>query len=268
MHAPSVRSTLCRVRRRVAAAVTLLAGLAGCAQATDDAPPAGDPAPSGTYVVTAVTEGGKPRQLVPGTEIRMTLSDGHLGLAAGCNHLGATYELEGDRLTVGRMGGTERGCPEPRMAQDAWLAGLFEEPATLGGDPLTLTAGDVVLTLVPREEAAPDLPLVGTRWVLDGLVTGDTVGSVPAGPEVVLTLAADSAQITGLCNGWGADVALGKGEVTWTPGMRTLMACADGARNDLDATVSALLRRTTAYTIEERTLTLTRGDAGLVFVAR
>src|SRR5690242_1395189 len=146
MHATPLRSALCRVRRGVAAAVTLLAGLAGCAQATDDPAPAGDPAPSGTYVVTSVTVAGKPHELVPGTEIRLTLDDGHLGLTAGCNHLSATYELEGDRLTAGPMGGTEMGCPGPRMAQDTWLAGLFANPATLGGgDPLTLTAGDVVL---------------------------------------------------------------------------------------------------------------------------
>lgn len=257
-----------RVRRAAAVAITLVAALVGCGRAADEpGPRAGDTGPSGEYVVTSVTEGGKPRPLVPGSEIRLTFGDGQLGARAGCNRLSAPYELEGDELRVGTMGGTEMGCPEPLMEQDAWLSGLFAEPVRVGHDPLTLTAGEVVLTLVPREQAAPDQPLAGTRWVLDGVVEGEAVSSVPAGPEVVLVITGTTAAITGLCNGWGAEVAVADGAVTWTPGMRTLMACADEARNQLDTDLSALLTGRTAYDIEERTLRLTRGERGLVFVA-
>jgi heat shock protein HslJ len=245
----------------------VLAGATGCGkEASPGSSPGGDEL-GGEYVVTAVTEGGGPRDLVPGSEIRLRFADGMLGARAGCNHLSASYELEGDTLIAGRMGGTEMGCPEPLMQQDAWLVGLFEEPVAVGHDPLTLTSGEVVLTLTPREEAAPDRPLAGTRWVLDGIVDGDAVGSVPAGPEVVLTLAGTAAQVSGLCNGWGAEIAVASSEITWTPGMRTLMACADDARNELDTTVASLLTGRTAYEIEERTLRVTNGDRGLVFVA-
>lgn len=257
-----------RVRRAAAAAITLVATLAGCAQQADDARPrSGAGGPSGEYVVTEITDSGKARALVSGSEIRLTFRDGQLGARAGCNHLSAAYEIDGDTLTAGPMAGTEMGCPEPLMEQDAWLTGLFADPVQLGEDPLTITAGDVVLTLVPREQAAPDRPLAGTRWLLDGVVQDDAVSSVPGGPDVVLVLTGTTATITGLCNGWSADVAVGDGAVTWTPGMRTLMACADEARNQLDTDLSALLTGRTAYEIEERTLRLTRGDNGLVFRA-
>jgi heat shock protein HslJ len=263
-----IRPLLVRVRRSVAAAITLVAALAGCGQPADDTGPrSGAGNLSGEYVVTSVTAGGKPHALAPGSEIRLTFRDGQLGARAGCNHLSASYEIEGDELRAGPMGGTEMGCPEALMEQDRWLAGLFEGAVTVGRDPLTLTSGDVVLTLAPREEAAPDRPLVGTRWVLDGLVEGQSVGSVPAGPEVVLTVGERDAQISGLCNGWGAEVAVAGDAVTWTPGMRTLMACADDARNELDSAVASLLTGRTAYEIEERTLRVTRGDRGLVFRA-
>ena len=259
---------LARVRRAVAAAITLVATLAGCGQSSDDAAPRTGPGgPSGEYVVTAVTDGGTDRPLVPGSEIRLTFRDGQLGAQAGCNHLSAAYEIDGDQLTAGPMGGTEMGCPEPLMEQDTWLARLFAKPVTVGDDPLTLTSGEVVLTLAPREEVSPDRPLAGTRWVLDGVMEGDAVSSVPAGPDVVLVLTGTAATVTGLCNGWGAEVTVADGAVTWTPGMRTLMACADEARNSLDTEVSALLAGRTAYDIEERTLRLTRGDHGLVFRA-
>lgn len=258
-----------RVRRAVAAAITLVATLAGCGSQNGgdggfSTPPA---SLSGEYVVTSVTEDGEPRDLVRGSEIRLTFEDGQLRAHAGCNHLSGSYEIDGDTLTVGPMGGTEMGCPKPLMAQDEWLAGLFAEPARLGDDPLTITAGDIILTLTPREEASPDRTLTGTRWVLDGLIEGEAVSSVPAGPKVVLTLTDDAAQIAGLCNGWSAEVAATAEEITWTPGMRTLMACADEARNRLDADVAALLTGATAYEIEERTLRVMRGDRGLVFVA-
>lgn len=246
--------------------------LAGCGEKSDDPTPrsgGSDPTLAGEYVVTAVTDGGKPHAVVKGSEIRLTFEGGTLGLRAGCNLMGGEYELVGDQLTIGPIGGTDMGCPPALMDQDAWLAGLFADPVTVGEDPLTITSGDVVLTLADRESVSPDRPLEGTRWVLDGIIDGESVSSVPAGPEVVLTVAAGAAGITGLCNGWGAEVEVAPDEesVTWTPGMRTLMACEDPARQQLDTTVSGLLTGPTAYAIEERTLTLTQGDRGLVFRA-
>lgn len=247
--------------------------LAGCGEKSDDdgAPRSGGSGPTlaGEYVVTAVTDGDKPHALVKGSEIRLTFADGSLGMRAGCNSMSGDYELEGDRLTVGPIGGTEMGCAPALMEQDTWLVGLFAAPVTVGEDPLTLTAGDVVLTLADRESVSPDRPLEGTRWILDGVIEGESVSSVPAGPDVVLTISEGSAGITGLCNGWGAEVEVAPDEesVTWTPGMRTLIACEDTARQQLDTTVSGFLAGSTTYGIEERTLTLSHGDQGLVFRA-
>ncbi|RJS44921.1 META domain-containing protein [Nocardioides cavernaquae] len=224
-------------------------------------------APSGEYVVTAVTVDGADHALVEGSEARLSFDDGKLGITAGCNHLFGDYSLAGDRLTAGAIGGTEMGCPEPLMAQDTWLAKLFSGDVTIGRDPLTLTAGDTVLTLTPRADVHPDTTLLGTAWALDGLIEGDSVSSIPAGPPVVLTLSKRSASVTGLCNGFGADVTLTGDEITWTPGMRTLIACADPARQQLDTTVSGILAGATSYTIEEATLTLTNGKQGLTFRA-
>lgn len=245
--------------------------LALSACGTEGGPTPAGPAPadlSGTYVVTSVTEGGAERPLADGTEARISFTDGTLGIHAGCNHLSGSYAVTGDQLEVGPIGGTEMGCPQPLMDQDTWLAGLFAGPVTVGEDPLTLTSGDVVLTLKPREEVSPDRPLLGTRWVLDGVVDGQSVSSVPAGPEVVLTIAeAETATVSGLCNGFSAEVAVADETISWEPGMRTLMACADPARQQLDNAVSSLLTGDTTYVIEERQLTIRRDAIGLVFRA-
>lgn len=62
------------------------------------------------------------------------------------------------------------------MDQDAWLAGLFTEPVALGATPFTITADDVVLTLVKKE--TPQADLTGTTWVLQTIVEGEAASSV------------------------------------------------------------------------------------------
>lgn len=245
--------------------------LAGCGEKSDDdaTPRSGDSGPTleGVYVVTAITDGGSKHWPVDGSEIRLTFESGTLGMHAGCNSMSGDYTLEGDQLTVGPVGGTEMGCVEELMRQDTWLAGLFAEPVTVGEDPLTLTAGDVVLTLADRESVSPDRPLADSRWVLDGIIEGDSVSSVPAGPDVVLTFTEGTASVVGLCNGLGSDVDLADDRIVWDQSgwARTQMACEDPARQQLDTTVSTFLTGPTAYEIEERTLTLTHGEQGLVF---
>lgn len=255
----------------VAVAVAGVLGLAGCGEDTgDDVSGTGEPLQqllSGTYVVTQVTDAGKPHSLVDGSQVRLTFDGRTLGLQAGCNSMSGDYELNGDRLTVGPIGGTEMGCPPNLMAQDTWLAGLFGRPVTVGADPLTLTSGDVVLTLVDRETASPDRPLTGTTWVLDGLVTGDAVSSVPGGVEATLTIAEDgtAAFDTG-CNGARAKVEVGEGTLAWSDVVTEDKAC-PGPATEVEQLVLAVLDGATAYTIEERSLAITNGDQGLAYRA-
>ncbi|MDO7869210.1 META domain-containing protein [Nocardioides jiangxiensis] len=226
------------------------------------------PTLSGDYVVTAVTDGGQPHAVVRGTEIRLSFADGNLDLQAGCNRMSAAYTIDGSRLTVGPVASTEMGCPQPRMAQDTWLAGLFARPATIDWQQQTITAGDVVLTLRPRTAVHPDQDLRRTRWVLDGVTRGEVAGSVPAGPEVALVLeGTDVAHVSGLCNGFGADIEVADGVIRWMPHMRTLMACADPDRQALDDTVSRVLTGRTSYRVTEKTLVITHGEVALTFRA-
>ena len=125
--------------------------LGGCDGRTDTR--GSDPAaqrpvlPEGEYVVTEVTEDGRPHPLVEGSHMTIRLRKGNVAVRAGCNHLFGDYELEGDRLTVGPIGGTEMGCPKPLMEQDVWIVGVLSEPLTVAENPLTLTSGTVVFTL-------------------------------------------------------------------------------------------------------------------------
>jgi heat shock protein HslJ len=257
---------------RVITMLAVTAALSGCGEkAGSDDSQATDPGMLGgrTLVVTSVTDGGKPHELVPGTQVRFTFDkDNQVGVNTGCNSMGGTFEIDGDRLVMSAMSMTEMGCPEPQMKQETWIADLLGKPITIGRDPLTFTIGDVVLALVDREEVSPDLPLAGTRWRVDGLVSGDVNSSLPDGVDAWLEIA-DEGKVTVNtgCNQGSGSVTTGDGTLTFGPLATTRMACADKAAQEVERAMLEVLDGETTYKIVEGSLSVTKGQQGLGFQA-
>ncbi len=205
--------------------------------------------------------------LVPGTVIRLSFTDGSLSANGGCNTMGGAYSIAGDRLTTTQMFMTEMGCEEPRMQQDEWLARLLSDVTfSLQADTLALTDGTVRLTLVDEEVATPDQPLVGTHWVLDGIVSGGAVSSVPAGARASIRIAPDRVDVDGGCNTGGGTVKATADTLAFGPIALTKKACEPGAMS-VESAVIAVLSGAVGYTIDADVLTLDAGDAGLIFRA-
>ncbi|WP_122262887.1 META domain-containing protein [Ornithinimicrobium cerasi] len=228
--------------------------------------PGGPSVEGRTYLSTGVTEDGGTRELVPGSRVQVSFVDGRVSASAGCNSMSGAYRLVDGTLVVEPMAMTEMGCPEELMSQDAWLADLLTaEPAlAVDGDTLTLTTASTVLTLLDRELADPDRPLVGTTWLVDSLITGETVSSAPGGAEASLTLAEDgSAQVMAGCNRGRGSWAQGEGTLTVSALALTRMAC-PGDRGELERAVLAVLEAgELGVEITADRLTLTAGDLGL-----
>lgn len=203
-----------RLTAVLAGALLLIAGCGAPGPATGSGSAAGTTGPSHTAGATddgtadslAVAVRGRTflstqvrgHDLVEGSRIRVDFrDDGSVGAQAGCNSMGGTARWAGDHLTVAQLSMTEMGCPGPLMDQDRWLADLFTGglDLALDGDRLTITAGTVIIDLLDRVVADPDHPLIGTEWVLDGIIsgTGDSaaVSSVPSGLSGILRVAAD-----------------------------------------------------------------------------
>lgn len=226
-----------------------------------------------SWVATGVTENGKPRALVPESELRVEFADGSISINAGCNGMGGDYTLsEESELSTGSLAGTEMACDQPLMDQDAWLSGtVFAEPllASVDGDTLTLSREGLELVLADRAVASPDALLEGTAWQLDAIRSGDTLSSVPAGGHIpTLSLASDGsvALHTG-CNGGRSSATVSGSTITFGPVMTTKMACADPAGRQTEAAVLAVLDGAVEWSITDKTLTLTKGDHGLVYRA-
>jgi heat shock protein HslJ len=228
---------------------------------------AASPSPAGLHDRTFLSTQVTGFDLVPGTQVRLTFRDGELSAQAGCNIMGGAYSIEGDRLVTTQLSMTEMGCDGPRQAQDEWLAGFLGNVTfTLDGDTLVLTDGSVRLTLADKEVVTPDQTLEGTRWVLDGIVSGDAVSSVPMGVTASITIAGGRVDVEAGCNTGGGTVEVTAGTITFGPIATTKMAC-EAAPASVESAVLAVLSGPVRYTIDADVLTLDAGGAGLMFRA-
>ncbi len=240
-----------------------------------------------TYLSTAVTEDGNPRQLVANTRIRLEFAEvpnrndegprvyDVLRAYAGCNRLGAAVaagELLADgRFWIDGVGSTARGCEPPLLAQDEWLTRfLVSKPSwQLNGDQLALTSVGTTITLLDRKIAEPDFPLDGPRWTVDTVIIkdGDLRQYHHRAEEAWITF--DGERLTGWTgrNELSGTVSRTGTELTFAGVVTTDRACA-GETAEVEAAILTTLRATVTYTIDYKSLTvLTPTGTGLDLTA-
>jgi len=219
-----------------------------------------------TFVSTSVTASGVDRPLAGGQPITMTFDGKTLRASPGCNGVGGTYSLDGDRLTVTELSSTAMACADTAaMDQDTWFGGLLEAgpTLTLAGDQLTMTSADTVIVFVDRETADPDRPLVGTDWKLESIITGEVASSVPSGASASLQLPDGSHLTWQGCNSGGAPVP-SMTPTSFTVGemVSSQKGCV-GPAAEVDAAMAGVLHSTVTYDIEGPVLHLRNGSNGL-----
>lgn len=251
--------------KRLAASLVLVVLLAAC---DGDAPPGGDTGLDGrAFLSTSVTDGGADRPLVDGTQIRISFNDGQIGASAGCNTMGGTYRIEDGVLVFEGGSMTEMGCDEARHAQDDWLIEFLGSRPTItqSGSELQLSSEGTVITLQDAEVADPDLPLTGTTWTVDSIVSGEAVSSVPDGAEATFTFTDDGrVEVNTGCNQGSGRFEVTNGTLRFVDVAVTEMAC-EGPGGQLEAAVLPLLGADgLSWAIDARTLTLMAGNQGLM----
>ena len=245
--------------------------LAACSGGTASPAPTSPPASIDPGSVldgrTFVSTGATGVTLVPGTQVRLAFAGGNIAASAGCNSMSGVYTVVADRLDVGPLAATEIGCEKPLMAQDGWVAALLDGATiTLDGDRLTLAKDGVALALQDRETADPDRTLAGTRWVLDGLVSGDAVSPMPLGVTAALVFEDDRVNVEAGCNTGSGTVTIGDAAIAFGPIGLTKMACSEMAMA-VEGSVTGVLKGEVGYAIEADVLTITNGASGLILRA-
>src|SRR5690242_11336508 len=183
----------------VAATLVVAACSSGAgAGATASAAPIGAPAATVDALAgrTFLSTGATGHDIAAGSAIRLAFEETRIGANAGCNQMNGEYEIVDGALAVGPMAMTEMACEQALMDQDAWLAAYLDgAAATLDGDMLTLTKEGTTVTFSDKKVADPDRPLVGTDWVVTGVVSGDAVSSVPEAAKAGIVFDASSVAV-------------------------------------------------------------------------
>ncbi|HYO33046.1 MAG TPA: META domain-containing protein [Nocardioidaceae bacterium] len=258
----------------------LLAGAGACAQ-SPDAGTADTVQPSAgaelrldgrTFASVHVTSDGAPVELVPGTQIRLSFSDGDLTASAGCNTMlaGTTYDEAVLRISDS-LGMTEMGCDRRRQAQDEWLASVLTARPTLAqkGDGLTISRGGLVIELTDVEVLELDRRLRATRWRLQGfggLGDESSVTSVMFIRPATLVFTGNGASISTGCSSGSANAAVSAGVVSFSDFRMTPTGCEDG-RGAVGRAVMTVLRYPCRVDIAGSTLTLTSRAGTLSYLA-
>jgi heat shock protein HslJ len=176
----------------------------------------------------------------------------------------------GGKLGVKDLAITDMGCDAARHGQDHWLSQLLtSEPAwKLTGDKLELTSGTTVISLVDRATARPDLPLDGTRWTLETVITGETASHSMAAGKVHLTIAGERVTGSTGCNDFQGTVSHTGDKLTFGELGTTRRACTGDAAT-LEKTVLDALRGEVVYGITSNILQFSPTNApgtGLSFI--
>ncbi|MEV6331360.1 META domain-containing protein [Streptomyces sp. NPDC051909] len=245
-------------------ALALLLSACGTTEGTRPGGGAGTPdlPVAGTHWTIAAATADGVRSVAPGGAQLDFEKNGQAHGTSGCNGFGAEVAVKGDTLTVSLGPVTAIGCPADRQRFETALLKAFtgELKGKQSGASLVLASADgrnsVELT------AEPDAPLLGTTWKVDGLVSGDTASSLPAGSgtKARLVLGADGRATGNLgCNNFSAAVRVDEKARTLTvegPAATTRMICT-GPQMALETRLYELLDGPLAYRLNHRMLTLT-----------
>ncbi|MEV3989541.1 META domain-containing protein [Streptomyces sp. NPDC049837] len=253
--------------RAAAALVPLLAlGLTACGTQSGNGSGAGDgsasvrpdvPVTGVHWTVESVTVDGKKTAAPAGAHVEID-PKGQAKGNFGCNHFNARAAVEGDTITLSDTGMTEMGCPEPLQGfEDALksaLTGKLKARLTDGELTLTTTDGDSI-----RLSEQPPAPLVGTKWTVNSLVSGQAATSLPAGTEgkASFVFGKDGSVRGNLgCNRFSAPVTTDGSTLTFGRVTSTRKLC-PGPAMELERALLETMKGKVTYKIDHRSLTVT-----------
>jgi heat shock protein HslJ len=204
--------------------------------------------------------------VLPDTEITAQFEAGEIGGSAGCNRYFGSYEVEGDKLTIGPLASTEMYCyPDEVMDQEmAYLAALGGAASYLvEGDRLEIadSAGLTVLVFAVREPA----PLTGTTWQMTSYNNGREAVVSPLRGTEITALFGEDGSLTGSagCNSYATTYELDADNITLgSIGITFKMCTEPEGIMEQESAYLAALESARSYGIEGDTLELMDAEGG------
>ncbi|MGF1618948.1 MAG: META domain-containing protein [Acidimicrobiia bacterium] len=245
------------------AVVTIV--LAACGSNEPLGPPAGL---DGSWQLTSGTHQGTAIEPISTHPVTMSFDGAEVTGTAACNGYGGTFDITDSEISFSEMSRTEMACSPTEVMdlEESFLAALLSVTEVMVTDGLLVLSGE---TTTLEFEALPPVPtadLLGTVWVLDGLVSGDSVSSV-AGDRATLELFSDGSLLgsTG-CRTLTGTYVESAGSIE-TPTLAADGECPDDLF-DQDSQVISVLGGPFQAQVDGRSMTLTRsGGEGLTYRA-
>jgi heat shock protein HslJ len=239
--------------------------LAACGTSKPLGPPAGL---DGSWQLTSGTHQGTTLEPVSDHPVTMSFDGDEVTGTAACNGYGGTFESTEGQIVFSEMIITEMACfpTEVMDLEQNFMTALVSVTEVRVTDDVLVLSGENTILEFEVLPPVPTAELLNTVWVLDGLVTGDSVSSV-IGDRATLELFSDGSFLgsTGCrsFNGTYTEVAEGLRTTDITP----QGDCADDVSAQ-DSHVLAVLGGSYKTEIDTRSLYVTTsGELGLVYLA-
>ncbi len=233
-----------------------------------------EPTPMARAFVSTAVQG---TPIPGGGPLEVGFADEQISAYAGCNRASGPVDLSDGKLVTGDLATTMMACPGDRSGADAWVATLLNaQPAwALSGDTLTLRSGDQVISLLDREVANPNRPLIGTTWVVQSTIASDAITTSVALERAAATLLLDpDGTVTGStgCNNFNGPATVSESDtgntIEFGPLATTRRACEPDLA-EVEHAVLGVLSGTVDATVDADQLRLKKSDGtGLVLRAQ
>jgi len=187
-----------------------------------------------------------------------TFSSGRVAGFDGCNRYSASYESDGDSLTIGKIAATLIACPQPvdEVARKYRAAlGKVARQRVVDGRLVLLDSGGA--ELLRYVEASPQ-----GRWKVTSLQTGNALSSPIKGTELTADFA-EGGELTGSggCNSYSTTYAVDGDRMTIKPPTSTRKACPEPAGvMEQESAYLDVLETVARYELAGDQLTLLRSD--------
>jgi heat shock protein HslJ len=185
--------------------------------------------------------------------------DGNLSGSAGCNSYTATYEVDGDQMSIGPAAATRKYCGETGVMEQeaAYLQALGKVASyKIEGDALTLfdANGTTYLTYT----ASKPVDLSSNDWSLIGYNNGkEAFVSVLLNTTISASFGMDG-KLSGTagCNTYSSDYTVDGDQISIGPALSTRMFCAEEGVMEQEMAYLQAMEKAATYKIEGEVLTL------------
>jgi heat shock protein HslJ len=233
-------------------------------ETTDEQVGGEDPLAGSEWALIGYGPEGALMEVPAGVQVTLRFEDGQVGGTAACNSYFGSYQIAGETLEVGPIGMTEMWC-EGLMELESTYLGMLGTAGRyrLSADELVLETAEGALVF-GQPEAAAAVPITGTVWVLDTIVSGDTAQSVLAGTRLTLELNDGKAAGETGCNYYGADYTLEGSAFSIGLATITVQGCGDEIMAQ-EALYMSMLGTARGLRLEGGRLVIDTADGELVF---